>query len=34
MKIALNPGRPPLYIKLQLGRGEVIGRSFHESERN
>ena len=26
-------GRPPLYVKLQLGRGEVIGRSFHESER-
>ena len=33
MKIALSPGRPPLYVKLQLGRGEVIGRSFHESER-
>ena len=34
MKIALNPGRPPLYVKLQLDRGTVIGRSFHESERN
>ena len=33
MNIVLNPGRPPLYVKLQLGRGEVIGRSFHESER-
>ena len=33
MKISLNPGRPLLYVKLQLGRREVIGRSFHESER-
>ena len=33
MKIDLNPGRPRLYVKLQLGSGEVIGRSFHESER-
>ena len=33
MKIDLNPGRPLLYVKLELGSGEVIGRSFHESER-
>lgn len=33
MKIALNPGRPLLYVKLELGSGSVIGRSFHESER-
>ena len=33
MKIDLNPGRPRLYVKVQLGSGVVIGRSFHESER-
>lgn len=33
MKVDLNPGRPPVYVKLQLGSGVVIGRSFHESER-
>lgn len=33
MKIDLNPGRPLLYIKLELGSGVVFGRSFHESER-
>ena len=33
MKIDLNPGRPVLYVKLELGSGVVIGRSFHESER-
>ena len=33
MKIDLNPRRPLLYVKLELGSGEVIGRSFHESER-
>lgn len=32
MKVDLNPGRPRVYIKLQLGSGIVIGRSFHESE--
>lgn len=32
MKIDLNPGRPRLYVKLQLGSGVVIGRSFHESQ--
>lgn len=25
------PGFPPLYVKLQLGAGIVIGRSFHYS---
>lgn len=33
MKIDLHPGRPRLYVKLQLGSGVVIGRSFHKSER-
>ncbi len=33
MKIDLHPGRPLLYVKLELGSGVVIGRSFHESER-
>ena len=33
MEIDLNPGRPLLYVKLELGSGIVIGRSFHESER-
>ncbi len=33
MKIDLNPGRPLLYVKLELGPRMVIGRSFHESER-
>lgn len=33
MQVNLNPGRPSLYVKLQLGSGVVIGRSFHESER-
>jgi hypothetical protein len=33
MKIDPNPGRPLLYVKLELGSGVVIGRSFHESER-
>jgi len=26
-------GRPEIYIKLQLGSGKVIGRSFHYSNR-
>jgi hypothetical protein len=26
--------RPEIYIKLQLGTGQVIGRSFHYSERS
>jgi hypothetical protein len=33
MKIDLNPARSRVYVKLQLGSGVVIGRSFHESER-
>ena len=32
MKINLEPGQPQLYIKLQLGSGKIIGRSFHYSE--
>ena len=32
MKIDLEPNRPQLYIKLQLGSGKIIGRSFHYSE--
>lgn len=26
-------GRPEIYVKLQLGTGQVLGRSFHYSER-
>ena len=33
MEIDIEPGRPPLYVKLQLGSGKIIGRSFHYSER-
>ena len=33
MKIDLEPGRSKLYVKLQLGSGKIIGRSFHYSER-
>ncbi len=32
MKIDLGPGRPELYVKLQMGPKKVIGRSFHYSE--
>ncbi len=32
MKIKIEPGKPQLYIKLQLGDGKIIGRSFHYSE--
>ena len=32
MMIDLEPGHDPLYIKLQLGSGKIIGRSFHYSE--
>ena len=32
MKIDLEPSSPPLYVKLQLGSGKIIGRSFHYSE--
>ena len=31
MKIDLQPNQPQLYIKLQLGAGKIIGRSFHYS---
>ena len=34
MKIDLEPGQAQLYIKLQLGSGQIIGRSFHYSERD
>ena len=33
MLIELEPRRP-IYIKLQLGSGKIIGRSFHYSEKN
>ena len=33
MKIDIEPGRPKLYVKLQLGSGKSVGRSFHYSER-
>ena len=32
MKIRVDPRRPPVYVKLQLGAGKIIGRSFHYSE--
>ena len=32
MKIDVEPESPKLYIKLQLGSGKIIGRSFHYSE--
>lgn len=32
MKIDIEPDKPKLYIKLQLGSGKIIGRSFHYSE--
>ncbi len=34
MKIDLEPNRPQLYSKLQLGSGKIIGRSFHYSVKN
>ena len=33
MKIDIEPGQPQLYVKLELGTGKVLGRSFHYSER-
>ena len=33
MKIDVEPDIPALYVKLQLGSGTIIGRSFHYSER-
>lgn len=32
MHVSLGPGQSPLYVKLQLGAGIVIGRSFHYSD--
>ena len=32
MEISLGDDDPPAYVKLQLGSGKVIGRSFHYSE--
>ena len=32
MMIDIEPGQPQLYVKLQLGSGKIIGRSFHYSE--
>ena len=32
MKIELEPGQPRVYVKLQLGAGRIVGRSFHYSE--
>ena len=34
MKIDLGPDVPTLYVKLQLRGGQVVGRSFHYSERS
>lgn len=34
MKIDIEPERPQLYVKLQLGAGKIIGRSFHYSDRS
>jgi hypothetical protein len=31
VKVALQVGLPDLYVKVQLGSGYVIGRSFHYS---
>lgn len=31
MKIHVEVGQPEIYIKLQLGSGQIIGRSFHYS---
>jgi len=32
MKIDIEPDQHPLYVKLQLGSGKIIGRSFHYSD--
>lgn len=31
MLIDIEPGRPRLYVKVELGAGKVLGRSFHYS---
>ena len=33
MKIRLDTSRPQLYVKLELYRGWILGRSFHYSDR-
>ncbi|MEK8021064.1 MAG: hypothetical protein VSS75_029690 [Candidatus Parabeggiatoa sp.] len=33
LHVDMGPHLPKLYIKLQLGSGKVIGRSFHYSEK-
>lgn len=33
MKIQLESSAPPLYVKLELHRGWILGRSFHYSDR-
>ena len=33
MKIPLESSAPPLYVKLELHRGWILGRSFHYSDR-
>ena len=33
MKIDIEPEMPQLYVKLQMGSGKIIGRSFHYSDR-
>lgn len=33
LKIQLESSTPPLYVKLELHRGRILGRSFHYSER-
>ncbi len=32
LKINVGNNQPKLYVKLQLGSGQVIGRSFHYSQ--
>jgi len=34
MLVELQPDRPKLYVKLQLGAGKIIGRSFHYTRFN
>ena len=34
MKIDIETDQPQLYIKLQLGAGKIIGRSFHYSDQD
>ncbi len=34
MLIEIEDDQPPLYVKLQLGPGQIFGRSFHYSNPN